>query len=81
MTDKMIDDLTTKMTTSPTITARDIRIGLWRERDGSSYRAAYVNECVLTLPEHAGLPDDALRAEAIAEAKRAEIYRDDDDAR
>jgi hypothetical protein len=61
------------------ITRADIHIGLWRERDGSTYRAAYVNDCVLTGPEHASLSDEALLAEAIQEAQRAEIYRDHDE--
>lgn len=39
----------------------------------NSYRAAYYAETVLTLPEHAHLSDDALRAEALAEAQRADI--------
>lgn len=43
------------------------------------YRAAYYvsqdgqAETVLTLPEHASLSDSELKAEAIAEAKRADI--------
>jgi hypothetical protein len=48
----------------------DIRLGSWRERDGSTYRAAYLNDCVLTGPEHADLTDAALRAEAVAELRR-----------
>jgi hypothetical protein len=56
------------------ITREDITIGLFRTREGAEYRAAYVNDCVLTGPEHASLSDDDLMAEAIAEAKRAEIF-------
>ncbi|MBM11779.1 MAG: hypothetical protein CL759_06860 [Chloroflexi bacterium] len=49
-----------------------------------TYRACYIREtatngeCVLTGPEHAHLDDAALRAEAMAEATRAGLYRDDD---
>ncbi len=56
-----------------TITRDDITIGTWRSRDGRTYRAAYIGECVLTGPEHAHLPDAALLDEAVEEAKRAEI--------
>lgn len=45
---------------------------------GRTYRAAYWvddqgGELVLTLPEHAQLPDDELLAEARAEAERAGV--------
>ena len=44
----------------------------------STYGAAYLSlplwgETVLTRPEHSGLTDDELRAEALAEAQRADI--------
>jgi len=39
----------------------------------TTYRAAYIGHTVLTAAEHAGLSDDALRAEAMAEAQRADI--------
>jgi len=47
----------------------------------TTYRAAYLAYpqsagVVLTGPEHAGLSDDALRAEALAEALRADIVCD-----
>jgi hypothetical protein len=58
------------------ITAADIRVGMWVDRD-RTYRAAYVGDCVLTGPEHAALPDDELRAEAVREARRAEILREE----
>ena len=61
------------MQTTHFITPADIHIGLWFDRDGVTYCAAYVNNCVLTAPEHADLSDEALMAEAIAEARRAEI--------
>ena len=56
-----------------TISPLDIKIGTWRDRDGSAYRAAYVGDCVLTGPEHAALDDKDLLAVAILEARRAEI--------
>jgi len=49
-----------------------------------TYRACYIGEtatsgeCRLTGPEHAHLDDDALRAEAMAEAGRAGLYCDED---
>ena len=52
----------------------------------TTYRAAYLNfpqsaGVVLTQPEHAGLDDAALRAEALAEAHRAGmIAAEPDDA-
>jgi hypothetical protein len=52
------------------ISRDDVSIGQWRERDGETYRAAFVEDCVLTGPEHAALPATALRAEALAEARR-----------
>lgn len=48
------------------------------------YRAAYLTDetgfgtLVLTLPEHAGLSDEELMAEAMAEAKRAGIANEID---
>jgi hypothetical protein len=51
----------------------------------TTYRAAYYvtpdgrDETVLTGPEHAHLDDDDLIAEALAEAKRADIVSDDDE--
>lgn len=50
--------------------------------DDREYRAAYLmsadgqGEVVLTGPEHSGLDDDALIAEARAEARRAGIELD-----
>ena len=50
----------------------------------TTYRACYYAtpggqaETVLTLPEHAALSDDALLAEALAEADRAGLIGDDD---
>jgi hypothetical protein len=52
------------------VSVADIRLGSWRERDGSTYRAAYLNDCVLTAPEHADWSDADLQAEAIAELRR-----------
>lgn len=52
----------------------------------TTYRAAYLNfpqsaGVVLTRPEHAGMDDAALRAEALAEAHRASmIAAEADDA-
>jgi hypothetical protein len=39
----------------------------------TSYRAAFFRDTVLTRPEHAALSDEQLRAEALAEAQRADI--------
>jgi hypothetical protein len=39
----------------------------------TSYRAAYINDCVLTLPEHSHLDDASLTEEAWLEAQRARI--------
>lgn len=49
----------------------------------TTYRAAYYaapqsTGIVLTAPEHAVLSDDALIAEAMAEAERAGLYGGDD---
>jgi hypothetical protein len=47
----------------------------------TSYRAAYMShdgyETVLTGPEHSDLSDEALVAEAISEARRADIICDE----
>ena len=43
----------------------------------TTFRAAYVGDCVLTGPEHAHLDDEALLAEAVAEAHRAGLIGDD----
>lgn len=59
--------------TDPRITPDDIEIGGWIDNDGLPYRAAYVGDTVLTLPEHRDLDDEALMAEALAEARRADI--------
>ena len=50
--------------------------GKWVQRDvlrARGYRAAFINDTVLTGPEHAHVPEDELRAEALAEAKRANV--------
>lgn len=39
----------------------------------TTYRAAYINAIVFTGPEHAALSDEALRAEALAVARRAGV--------
>jgi len=39
----------------------------------TEYRAAYVNDCVLTGPEHQNLTDEDLLTEAMAEADRMGI--------
>lgn len=44
----------------------------------TTYRAAYINDVVLTGPEHARLDDKALMAEAIAEAERTGLIGDDE---
>lgn len=50
----------------------DVRVGDWADdRYPEPYRAAYVGECVLTDPDQAGMTDEDLRAEAIAELRRA----------
>lgn len=36
-----------------------------------TYRAAFIGETVFTGPEHSHLSDDELRAEALAECRRA----------
>lgn len=47
----------------------------------TTYRAAYIGETVLTAAEHANLSEEALRAEALAEAQRADIIdMEEDDA-
>jgi len=40
----------------------------------TTYRAAYVNDTALTGPEHSGLSDEELIAEAIAELKRTDSF-------
>jgi hypothetical protein len=60
----------------PRITADEIEIGDWYGLPGDrcdGYRAAFVGESVLTGPEHAHLSDEDLLAEAVAEARRADI--------
>lgn len=50
--------------------ALDIRIGLWHT-DTEAYRAAYIQDCVLTGPEHQHLSDRDLLKEARAEYQRS----------
>lgn len=65
-------------TMTPTITRADIQIGDWYDlHTGQTYRAAFVNDCRLTGPEHADLPDAELLDEAVREARRAEILASD----